>query len=358
MHPVPTDDQEAILHEIRKFLTKSVDADKCMAWEKEPGSAVSALKSSVAELGWFGYSAPEDVGGSEAGFVDLSLLYEELGRGLLPLQVINYMRGVQAVVDLDPKCSLLNNLTTAEKTICLSFDEEFNRLPENYDVKIEGDAVYGRKCYVLNAESADYHLVAAKEKGGLSLVVVENKDLKFQPLKTMADDSQAHVDYSGAKVIARLGDAGNGKEAFDKMWLNQRLLALSEMLGSMFCVLDTTVDYIKERWQFGQPIALFQAVRHQTADMATTVTACRHLTRQAITRTVAGTVESTEVLSALAYVGQAYKKGCWAGHHLHGGTGFVVEHPMHWHSERAQSYCIRYTPEAPFLKAITAKLLD
>ena len=209
MHPVPTDDQEAILHEIRKFLTKSVDADKCMAWEKEPGSAVSALKSSVAELGWFGYSAPEDVGGSEAGFVDLSLLYEELGRGLLPLQVINYMRGVQAVVDLDPKCSLLNNLTTSEKTICLSFDEEFNRLPENYDVKIEGDAVYGRKCYVLNAESADYHLVAAKEKGGLSLVVVENKDLKFQPLKTMADDSQAHVDYSGAKVIARVGDAGD-----------------------------------------------------------------------------------------------------------------------------------------------------
>jgi alkylation response protein AidB-like acyl-CoA dehydrogenase len=118
------------------------------------------------------------------------------------------------------------------------------------------------------------------------------------------------------------------------------------------------VAYVKEREQFGQKIALFQAVRHQIADMATAYTAARHLAWQAISRVAAGTEDGHEVASAVAYVGQAFKRLCWASHHLHGGAGFVVEHRMRFHSERAQSLCIRYTPEAPALAEIAAALLD
>ena len=135
-------------------------------------------------------------------------------------------------------------------------------------------------------------------------------------------------------------------------------LALAEMVGGMDAVLELAVAYVKERQQFGQKIALFQAVRHQIADMGTQFTAARHLAWQAITRVASGTEQGHELASACAYVGPAFKRLCWTSHHLHGGAGFVVEHRMRFHSERAQSLCIRYAPEAPALAEIAASLLD
>jgi alkylation response protein AidB-like acyl-CoA dehydrogenase len=138
----------------------------------------------------------------------------------------------------------------------------------------------------------------------------------------------------------------------------QVALALAEMVGGMSAVLEMTVAYVKEREQFGQKIAVFQAVRHQVADMGTSFTAARHLAWQAICRVARRSEQGTELASAVAYVGQAFKRLCWTAHHLHGGAGFVVEHRLRFHSERAQSLCVRYAPEAPALAEIAAALLD
>ncbi|HUI26972.1 MAG TPA: acyl-CoA dehydrogenase family protein, partial [Candidatus Kryptonia bacterium] len=112
------------------------------------------------------------------------------------------------------------------------------------------------------------------------------------------------------------------------------------------------------REQFGQKIAVFQAVQHQVADTGTAYTAARHLAWQAIARLAAGTLEGTELETAAAFVGQACKRATLTAHHLHGGAGYVIEHPLHYHSERAQSLCIRYTPEAAALARVSAALLD
>ena len=138
----------------------------------------------------------------------------------------------------------------------------------------------------------------------------------------------------------------------------QTALALGEMLGGMDAILEATVAYVKEREQFGQKIAVFQAVQHQVADMATAFTAARHLGWQAITRIAEGRDEPIDLPGAAAYVGAACKQLAVTGHHLHGGAGFVVEHPLHYHSERAQSLSIRYTPEGAALAAVAAVLLD
>lgn len=358
MHPEPTSEQQALMSAVRGFLEKEISPERLLEWEKTPGAAEKALLSRVADLGWLGLTAPQQTGGMNGSFVDLSLLFQECARGLLPLQILNAMRGVHAVTDLDPTCPLLPDLVRGARIVALALDEEFVRNPARYDTRIENDRVIGRKCFVLNGRRADHHLVAAREGNGLSLVMVSNDGLAIEERRGMANDSQADVRYDGIPIVHRLGAAGAAESALARMWLRQQLLALAEMVGGMEWVQDATVAYVQDRWQFGQPIGLFQAVRHQAADMATTVTCARHLARQAICRSAAGTVEHTELESALAYVGQAFKRVCWTGHHLHGGTGFVVEHPLHWHSERAQSYCIRYTPEAPQLGRIAARLLD
>ncbi|MFN8641802.1 MAG: acyl-CoA dehydrogenase family protein [Candidatus Binatia bacterium] len=135
-------------------------------------------------------------------------------------------------------------------------------------------------------------------------------------------------------------------------------LALAEMVGGMQAALDMTVAYVKEREQFGQKIAVFQAVQHQVADMATAYTAARHLVWQAIARLAAGSEQGGELEHAVAFAAPAFKRITWTAHHLHGGAGFVVEHPLHHHSERAQTLAIRYAAEAPALAAVAADLLD
>ena len=358
MYPEPTPGQQEMMGSVRDFLLKEVTLERLTKWEDGSDASRRELLAQIAELGWLGFGTRAHDEREGADFVDACLLFQEWGRGLLPLQLINAARGVHALAELDPGNDLLGKLTAGRAVISLAFDETWNRDPEHYTTRIEKGRVEGSKSYVLNAEDADYHLVAAREGKGLSLAVVENRGLRIEPVRGMANDAQAHVHYDGAPVLARIGSSEGARAAFERMWTRQQLLALAEMVGGMEWVLDTTITYVQERWQFGQPIGLFQAVRHQAADMATTLTASRHLAYQAMTRSAANTIESTEIESALAYVGQAFKRVCWAGHHLHGGAAYVLDHPMHWHSERAQSYCIRYTPEAPILRRIAARLLD
>ncbi|MGH7789139.1 MAG: acyl-CoA dehydrogenase family protein, partial [Candidatus Binatia bacterium] len=155
-----------------------------------------------------------------------------------------------------------------------------------------------------------------------------------------------------------LGLAGSASADLRGLRREATALALAEMVGGMQAVLDTTVAYVKEREQFGQKIAVFQAVQHQIADMAMSYTAARHLVWQAVTRMAAGTEEGTELATAAAYAAPAFKRLTLAAHHLHGGAGYVIEHPLHYHSERAQALCIRYAPEAPALASVASSLLD
>ena len=166
------------------------------------------------------------------------------------------------------------------------------------------------------------------------------------------------VRYAATPIVRRLGPAGDGASALRALRREATALALAEMVGGMQAALDTTVAYVKEREQFGQKIAVFQAVQHQVADMALAYTAGRHLAWQAITRMAAGSEEGMELMHAAAFVGQAFKRISLAAHHLHGGAGYVIEHPLHYHSERAQALCIRYAPEAPALATIASELLD
>ena len=364
MNFLPTPEQQELKNAVRQFVTAECTPERLLAWESDPSGVDETTRRAVADLGWIGVGVPEEAGGTGGTLVDLAFLVEECARGLLPRPLIGAIRAAAALADLDPAAPLLADLVAGSKTLALAFDEETARHPAGYRTAIvagdRGARVSGRKAYVPDALDADLHLVAAREGDGTSLVLVERRAPAVQAsaVQTFGGDRQAHVVYEGAPVAARIRAAGKADASLARLRRRQVALALAEMSGGMDAVLEMAVAYVKEREQFGQKIALFQAVRHQIADMGTTYTAARHLVWQAISRVASGTEEGHELASAAAYVGQAFKRLCWASHHLHGGAGFVVEHRMRFHSERAQSLCIRYTPEAPALEEIAAALLD
>jgi alkylation response protein AidB-like acyl-CoA dehydrogenase len=246
--------------------------------------------------------------------------------------------------------------------VALAFDErstsESNALATAVQSRGGMLTVQGEKWYVPNGLSADLHIVAAREGSGLSLLLVAGGECERTLLRPFDGGEQAVVRYAATPARRRLGPAGDAAGALRALRRQATALALAEMVGGMQAVLDMTVAYVKQREQFGQKIAVFQAVQHQVADMATAYTAARHLAWQAITRMAAGSEEGMELVHASAFVAQAFKRVTWSAHHLHGGAGFVVEHPLHYHSERAQALCIRYAPEAGALATIASDLLD
>ena len=360
MRLTPTPEQQELCDAVARFCAEEITAERLTAWQREPRGIDQGAWRAIAEFGWFGLALPETRGGSGLGLVELAMLLQECGRGLIPRSVINALRAGWALARLDPGAPELAAIANGRAVVALALDEQHARDPRHFITAIEGEAparVRGEKWGVANGLSADWHLVAGGGRGGVQLALVAGERSERRPLRTFDGEEQAVVGYGGVAAERRVG-ARDATAAVTALRREATALALAEMVGGMQAALDTTVAYVKEREQFGQKIAVFQAVQHQVADMATAFTAARHLAWQAITRLAAGTEQGGELEHAVAFAAPAFKRITWTAHHLHGGAGFVVEHPLHYHSERAQALAIRYAPEAPALAAVAAALLD
>jgi alkylation response protein AidB-like acyl-CoA dehydrogenase len=358
----PSSEQQALMEAVERFWREQITPERLAAWEREPRGIDAACWRAIGELGWFGLGLPESSGGSGLGLVEVGCLLQECARGLIPRGAINAIRGAWALARLEPDAAELCELARGTRVVALALDERSASDPSAFATSVQdgagGPRLQGEKCYVANGVSADLQIVAAREGGGISLLLVAGDATERRALRTFDGEEQAVVRYAATPVVRRLGPAAEGASALRALRREASALAMAEMVGGMQAALDMTVAYVKEREQFGQKIAVFQAVQHQVADMATAFTAARHLAWQAITRIAAGSEEGMELMHAAAYVPQAFKRITWTAHHLHGGAGYVVEHPLHYHSERAQALCLRYAPEAPALATIASDLLD
>lgn len=360
MRLVPTAEQEQLRGAVRQFCEREVTPDRLRAWETAADASEVAILEHVAALGWLGLGVPPSAGGSGASLSDVATLVAEGARGLLPRSVVGAIKNAATLAAIAPGSRVLAALASGDNRLALAIEEEGARTAASFETRIDTSGTDGRlhgaKAYVPDAVASELHLVAVggADEPGLVIVDAARPEVSCTGLRSFGGDRQAHVVYAGAPIVERIG----GRGAYARLRAVQQALALAEMVGGIEAVLEMTVAYVKEREQFGQKIGLFQAVRHQVADMGIRRAAARHLAWQAITRIDSERVRGYEVASALAYVGRAFRDVCVSGHHLHGGAGFVVEHPLHLHSERAQSLAIRYAPEAPALRKIASALLD
>ncbi len=357
MYLAPNEEQQALKDAVRRICIEQVTPERLANWSRSPLGYDAAIWKTAVDLGWLGLGVAVQAGGSGLGLSDVAMVIQECGRGLIPRPIINAIAAGFILNKLGASQVLLAAQARGDKRVAFAFDEVDAQEAQYFSTVVDSGLVRGEKSYVSDGATADLHLVAARDSTGVTLALVA-RPADLTPQRTFDGDRQARVRYAGeaSQSILKQGPEGACSLAGTRRWLTA--LALAEMVGGMEAVIEMTVEYTKQREQFGQKIAVFQAVQHQVGDMATAFTSARHLAWQAITRMEAGTEEKIDLPAAAAFVGQAYKKITLAGHHLHGGAGFVVEHPLHFYSERAQSLCIRHTPERPALAAIASQLLD
>ncbi len=348
-----TEAQQMLKNSAREFLEKECPHTYVRAMEEDQRGYTPEMWRKLAEQGWLGLIFPEQHGGIGLGFLDLAILLEEMGRALLPgpffsTVVLAGMPILDAGSEAQ-KREFLPRIAEGQLVMTLALTEPSARwdaagIEATASRAGDGFAINGTKLFVPNAHVSDYMLVAARtgraaEDVTLFIVPGRASGVSQALLKTIASDRQSEVVFSNVRVPASavLGEVNGGWATIRKVLQWGAVGKCAEMLGGAQKVLEMTVEYAKQRVQFGRPIGSFQAIQHHCANMATDVEGSRYITYQAAWRLAEGLPAEREVALAKAWVSDAYRRVCALGHQCHGAIGFTREHNMQLYSRRAKA---------------------
>lgn len=345
--------QQMLKNSAREFLQAECPDTYVRAMEEDERGYTPEMWQKIAEQGWLGLIFPEQYGGVGLSFLDLSVLLEETGRALLPGPLFStIVMGGMAIMDAGSeaqKQELLPQIGEGQLIVTLALTEPSARwdaagVETNATQSGDGWTLNGTKLFVPNAHVADTYVIAARTGAGerditLFIVPSDAAGVSQTLLKTIASDRQSEIvlDNVALPASAALGEVNKGWDTIEKALAWGAIGKCAEMVGGAEQVLEMTVEYAKQRTQFGRPIGSFQAIQHHCANMATDVEGSRYITYQAAWLLSEGEEASQEVAMAKAWVSDAYRRICALGHQCHGAIGFTKEHNMQLYSRRAKA---------------------
>ena len=319
---------------VRRFVAKDYGFEKRRAirdsaegWSRETWQA-------LADLGLLALNVPEEHGGLGGGPVDTMLVMNALGPGLLlEPYLVSAVVATALLRECPPQAGLLNQMAAGERIVVLAHDE-----PDRASTLCRPAGTYflldGRKRVVQHAAAADFLIVSARlnEELALFLVPRDAAGLSLDSYPMLDGTRAAEVRLAGVRLPpdTRLPAA---RAALERA-LDAGLAALcAEAVGIMKVALDATVDYLRTRQQFGQPIGRFQALQHRAVDMLmhyeqaksmSLLAAMRCASTDARDRRRALAAAKVTINRAARFIGQQAVQ-------LHGGMGMTDELIIgHW----------------------------
>ena len=337
------------------FLRSECPYSLVREMEQDDAGYPPALWSQMVRLGWTGLAFPEEYGGAGGELMDLAVLLEEMGRALLPgpffstvvlggLTVLGDGTDSQKRDILPGVCQGTTLMTLALTETDASYRPEGVRLEARRDG--DGYILNGTKLFVPDAHVSNVMVVAARTSqadGGEGittfLVPTGSQGIGMTPHRTLGADKQSEVVFDGVRAPAEsvLGTEGEGWPVVRRALDRAAAARCMEMLGAANAVLEMTVEYAKQRVQFGRPIGSFQAVQYHCANMAIQVDSCRHMAYLAMWRLAEGLPASAEVSMTKAWVSRAYRQVCATAQQAHGAIGFTQDHNLQLYTRRARA---------------------
>jgi alkylation response protein AidB-like acyl-CoA dehydrogenase len=345
-----SEEQEELRRITRQFLeSKSPETEVRRLMETTEGYDPAVWSQMANELGLQSLVIPEEYGGQGFTYVELTVVLEEMGRALLAAPfystVVLATNAVLHSGDEAAKKEILPGIASGETIATLALTEpngKWDLSGVEATATKSGDAwtIDGTKMFVLDGHVADVIIVAARTGAGLSLFKVDGDaaGLTRTPLSTMDQTrKQAKLEFSGVPATL-IGTDGGAEEVLGRV-LDLAVVALAaEQVGGAQKVLDMSVEYAKDRVQFGRPIGSFQAIKHKCADMLLEVESAKSAAYYAAWCAAELNDELPEVAClAKAYCSEAYFHSAAENIQIHGGIGFTWEHPAHLYFKRAKS---------------------
>jgi alkylation response protein AidB-like acyl-CoA dehydrogenase len=353
-----SEEQELLRATARKFFENECPSTFVRDRMAEPAGMTDDFWTKLAEQGWLGLVYPEDVGGVGLGFVDLTVLMEEMGRASMPGPFFStVLLGGLAVLEggsSAQKKEWLSKVAAGQAKLALAWTEPSARW-DAAGVTVtareagSGFTLSGTKLFVLDAHLADAIVVVARTResarpeDGITLFLVPRNTpgIEVKLLPTMDQTrKQCEVTLKDVRVPADaiLGGKDQGWAPLQRVVDRATVALCAEMCGGAQRVLDMTTEYAKIRIAFGKPIGAYQGVKHRAADMLVEVENAKSLTYYAAWAVDENSPEASLAVSmAKAYVSDAFRRVAGAGIQLHGGIGFTWEHDLHLYFKRAKN---------------------
>ncbi len=353
-----SEEQDLLRQTAHDFL-----AEKCpttfvrQMMEEDTGYSPDLWKE-MADLGWLGLAFPEAYGGLGLGFVDLTVILEEMGAALLPSPFLSSIILAGQTILLggseEQKSIYLPKIAEGSLIATLAMTEPSGRFDAEgiSDVKAiptaDGFTISGTKLFITDAHVSDVMVVAARTKDagdksfGISLFLVDRHTpgVSITLLQTMDQTrKQCEVAFDNVRVSRDrlLGQVDMGWPILRKVLHIASAALCAEMVGGAQRVLDLSVAYAKERVQFGRPIGSFQAIKHKCSEMMLQVESAKSAAYYAAWAVDEDVPEAPLAISmAKAYCSDAYRYTAGEGIQVHGGIGFTWEHDMHLYFKRAK----------------------
>ncbi len=353
--------QQMLKTSAREFMEKEYPWQKVQEVLDTPASFTPETQKQVAGLGWTGLPFPEDFGGAGGDLIDLAVLLEEIGRGLLPVPYTStvLLCGLPILQfgTARQKKDFLPRIASGASIMAFAFTEASSRFDaEGVRLKAarssDGLVLNGTKLFVRDANIADHMLVVARTSEntnasrGLTLLLVDARapGITVTKLRSAAMDRQCEVVFSDVHVPT---DSVLGK--VDEGWpivqwvLDRAVLAeCIELVGGLQKVLEMSVEHAKRRVQFGKPIGSFQAIQFKCADMVNDVDGARFITYYALWKLSEGMPCRDDIARAKIWVSDASRRVVREGQQIHAGIGFIKEVPLYLYFRRAKTGEIMY----------------
>lgn len=346
-------EEETILHEsVRKMVSDLAPVSNLRELRNagEPGAYASDLWKDIAQMGLAGIIIPEAFGGAEFGYRGAGIVIEELGRNLsatpfLSTSIIAATSILAAGTD-QQKEAFLPKIAAGEDLFCLAFNEGPHYNPSKVDLtatqKGSDYILTGKKSFVLDGGIADWVIVSAKTSDdGVSLFVIprDMPGISTDNLNMVDSRNSAHITFESVLVPAAslLGEREGGQALLDHV-LDRAAIALSaEMLGSSQAAFETTLEYLKERKQFGRLLGSFQALQHRASEMLCEIELSRAVTFGALNAIDKDETDISRLASlSKATVNETYHKVASEGVQMHGGVGMTDEYDIGLYLKRAR----------------------
>jgi len=345
-----SEEQEELRKVVRDFLNaKSDEPTVRELMDTEVGYDAAVWTQMAEQMGLQGLVVPEEYGGSGYSFVELIVVLEEMGRRLLcaPYFSTVVLAGQTLIHSGDDaaKQAHLPGIASGETIATLAYTEPNGKWDDSAVTATateDGDAwkINGEKLYVLDGHTADLIITAARTDAGISLFAVagDAPGLTRTALSTMDQTrKQARLQYADVPATL-IGTDGGGWDVLSKVLDLAAVALAAEQVGGSQEVLESAVQYAKDRVQFGRPIGSFQAIKHKCADMLLEVESAKSAAYYAGWCASELNDELPSVASlAKAYCSEAYFHAAAENIQIHGGIGFTWEHPAHLYFKRAKS---------------------
>ena len=369
-----TDNQEILKNTARSVLERECPTSLVRAMERDERGYPTDLWEIMARNGWMGLPFPVEHGGSDGSLTDLAVLLEELGRALVPGPFFNSV-AIAGLTILDTgsdsqRAALLPGIADGSLIATAALLESDGRYrPESVRLSAhrQGDRLIlnGTKMFVEYADSADLMLAPARTEDGrvaMLLVPVSTEGITRTPLDSIARDRQYAVQFDNVAVSGDSDPYGpligepDGAAAFKRTLDRAAALHCAHSLGGAQHVLEMTVEYTKQRVQFGRAIATFQAVQHTCADMVIAIDSARLATYEAITRIEDGQSADKEIALAKTLTNHAFKWTTLAAQQVHGGIGFMEEYDLQLWTRRAKVAELKFGPSSGYVETFAQQM--